>query len=272
MKICRKRQDSQEFFRSTCSENCYLACCFAVPIFTALCAIIVDILYSQIAILVLQVADLVLIAGLILLLNRRTHYAEDVPQRIARAFSKGSDEETPSLSSMVYITGPIPRTDVDTIKTYYFPMNGKIVKVKYCYTCRKFKPPLAVHCSKCRECCLQFDHHCSWLKTCIARHNYATFIFFLVALLLEGVIVFLTALFGWTSDSPYRTAACVLMVLAYIGATLVTGFVLVLLGFHVFLMSKGKSTYQFIKGRFRMQVLSTPTLEERPISLEKVTE
>lgn len=74
------------------------------------------------------------------------------------------------------------------IDTSYFeyPINGRLVKIKYCPTCNiklglLLRPPRASHCADCGLCVEKFDHHCPWVGNCIGKRNYRIYLGFLIS-------------------------------------------------------------------------------------------
>jgi len=99
-------------------------------------------------------------------------------------FKNGQDSNLPQEYVGVEYNIPMVTTDSSILATPY-----KENVVKYCVTCKIWRPPRSYHCSTCQVCIEYHDHHCIWMNNCVGKKNYKYFIYFLVSILLTSSIV-----------------------------------------------------------------------------------
>ena len=122
------------------------------------------------------------------------------------------------------------------------------------------------HCRACDKCVLHFDHHCKWLNNCVGSKNYHSF-FILVSTTLFQVLAQMAAgsyLLWWAvtagdtaddllSSHRYPIALdrthCVAAMCVYLLAGAALCYLVgELFFFHVILMHRGITTYDYILG------------------------
>ncbi|KAI6022731.1 DHHC palmitoyltransferase-domain-containing protein [Pisolithus marmoratus] len=72
-------------------------------------------------------------------------------------------------------------------------VRSEFVRVKYCTTCKTYRPPRSSHCKMCDNCVDGCDHHCQWVNNCVGRRNYTFFFAFLFAAVLTLCLVICTS-------------------------------------------------------------------------------
>ncbi|KAK4417989.1 protein S-acyltransferase 18 [Sesamum alatum] len=141
--------------------------------------------------------------------------------------------------------------------------NPKEDDISFCSLCDFEVYRYSKHCRTCNRCVEGFDHHCRWLNNCVGKKNYTTFIllmiFVLVMLILEGgtaVAVFVRCFADSKSIEQElnkrhyvkfpRGVLAALSVILVLLTTYSTAALGQLFFFHVLLIRKGISTYEYI--------------------------
>jgi len=130
--------------------------------------------------------------------------------------------------------------------------SGERVSLRYCTTCKIYRPPRTKHCRDCDNCVEEFDHHCPWVCNCIGRRNYRYFVAFVMSVTMLTGYVFICSIYlviskaqdlGFSGAVADQPLAGVLTLF-----TFMLGWCLCSLScYHLWLIGQGMTTNEHIK-------------------------
>lgn len=130
------------------------------------------------------------------------------------------------------------------------------VPVKFCKSCQIWRPPRCHHCRICDFCVEGHDHHCVWLNQCVGKRNYRFFFAFVgwsafMALVLIAFALTHIAIYANRNDVSFGTALSGrwqerMAFAAFVYAVLAMPYPGSLFVYHVFLMSRGETTREYL--------------------------
>ncbi|XP_053749658.1 palmitoyltransferase ZDHHC11-like isoform X1 [Panthera pardus] len=165
---------------------------------------------------------------------------------------------------------------LESIPTFDPSKHTRVIENQYCHLCEVVVSQKAKHCGACNKCVSDFDHHCKWLNNCVGGRNYRYFFCSLVSALasllcLISILLYIFIQYsvnpevlrthplyeGVSKDTwllflpffPVKTKALVVLgigvfvLLLSALSFLLPGYLFI---FHLFLMFKKLSTYEYV--------------------------
>ncbi|KAJ1309602.1 hypothetical protein OPQ81_006375 [Rhizoctonia solani] len=160
-------------------------------------------------------------------------------------------------------------------------VRGIPVRVKYCVTCKTYRPLRSSHCRICDNCVDGCDHHCQWVNNCIGRRNYSTFITFLIACFLAILLMAVTAaLHIYLQTQPKHGSKSFHKALGGTGVGSAVVFVVcaavvwpvgTLLGYHIRLLALNVTTIEQLRNSAQVSIGGSGAAGPNAFSLGKWT-
>ncbi|EGD75111.1 hypothetical protein PTSG_06766 [Salpingoeca rosetta] len=156
-----------------------------------------------------------------------------------------------------------------------------VIMDSHCYFCRVYVSSRAKHCSACNKCVSDFDHHCRWMNNCVGGRTYKLFFLCVLSGSLAAfgeaicclyLLVTLYQQQHTLSGAPAvfcgrdvsRATATGLLSITLILALLAAASLTQLLVFHIMLVFKRLSTFDFIKLQREQEAMQQAENGEAP--------
>ncbi|XP_049504273.1 palmitoyltransferase ZDHHC11-like [Panthera uncia] len=176
----------------------------------------------------------------------------------------------------------------EPVPTFDPSKHTHVIENQYCHLCEVTVNKKAKHCRACNKCVSDFDHHCKWLNNCVGGRNYRYFFCSLVSasaslLCLITILLYVFIQYfvnpevlrshplyedvskdTWLLFLPLFPVKTKTLVVLGIGVfvLLLSALSLLLLGhlliFHLFLMFKKLSTYEYVTQNLHQKTPEVP--------------
>lgn len=172
-----------------------------------------------------------------------------VPRNTRAPPPEADERHLPTTPSMEWSVGGTPRMRFRRTKDVN--VNGFTVKLKFCETCLRYRPPRSSHCSICNNCVQKFDHHCPWVGQCIGLRNYRYFFLFIATSTFLCIFILIFSwldVYGEMEDKgssfwkALRKEVYSFVLIIY--TSIVVWFVGGLTVLHLYLISTNQTTYE----------------------------
>lgn len=125
--------------------------------------------------------------------------------------------------------------------------------LRYCQKCGQYKPPRAHHCRVCKRCVLRMDHHCVWINNCVGHENYKAFFLFVLYVVLAciyALVLLVGSAIQELHDEERRSGNIFKTSYILCGLIIIplTVALIVLLVWHMYLLSHNKTTIEYHEG------------------------
>mmetsp|Transcript_738 Transcript_738/g.1436 ORF Transcript_738/g.1436 Transcript_738/m.1436 type:complete len:263 (+) Transcript_738:295-1083(+) len=126
----------------------------------------------------------------------------------------------------------------------------------FCVKCNYYKPPNAHHCSMCKVCIMDMDHHCPWLNTCIGANNLRYFFQFLVwatfgclfMCVLQASEVYGVLWRDYKIAKYYTALSRFMLMFSFMSCFALVIALAIFAGFHAYLILSDNSTLDVMRG------------------------
>ncbi|XP_046527177.1 palmitoyltransferase ZDHHC11-like [Equus quagga] len=194
----------------------------------------------------------------------------------------------------------LKKSYTEPLPTFDRSKHAHVIQNQYCHLCQVPVSLKAKHCSACNKCISGFDHHCKWLNNCVGTRNYWYFfssvasasagLLCLIVILLyiftqyflnpeelrtdpqyqsvyrKNTWLLFLPLFPVRTSTPVVLGIGVSMLLLDIMTLVMLGHLLI---FHLYLMAKKMSTFEYMtQGRLRQDAKTPEAKKGLSIQIE----